>query len=216
VSGGPIRLVICDDHQVVRGGLRLVLNADPGIQVVEDVGTSRAVVSAVGELRPDVVLLDLGLPDTSGVTTIGEILRVAPSSKVLILTMHDDLAYLREAFAAGAHGYVVKAAAHTELIQAVHAVAAGQRYVHPALGASLLNGEAPEEKPREIGPISNLSEREVEVLRMLALGYTNAEMARMLRLSIRTIETYRYRLQHKVGLRSRAELARLARESGIS
>ncbi|MBF6556344.1 MAG: response regulator transcription factor [Acidimicrobiales bacterium] len=216
MSGGSIRMVICDDHQVVRRGLLLVLNADPEITVIGDVGTSGAVVAVAAECHPDVVLLDLGLPDSGGIDTIAKIHQVSPTTKVLILTMHDDIAYLREAFAAGAHGYVVKAAADTELLQAVHAVAAGERYVHPALGASMLTVDRVNEKPHETGTVSKLSEREVEVLRLLALGYTNSEMATMLQLSIRTVETYRYRLQQKVGLRSRAELARLARESGIS
>lgn len=216
MSNGTIRIVICDDHEVVRGGLRLVLNADPGISVVDDVGTSQAVVASARGQRPDVVLLDLGLPDAGGVETIGEILNVSPSSRILVLTMHDDVAYLRETFAAGAHGYVVKAAAHTELLQAVRTVASGGRYVHPSLGASLLTADLANEKLRKTGSVCDLSDREIEVLRLLALGYTNSEMAKMLRLSIRTVETHRYRLQQKVGMRSRAQLARLARESGIS
>jgi DNA-binding NarL/FixJ family response regulator len=126
------------------------------------------------------------------------------------------VAYLREAFAAGAQGYVVKAAAHTDLLQAVHAVAGGGRYVHPALGASLATTDWVNKKLRKAGSICDLSEREVDVLRLLALGYTNSEMAKMLRLSVRTVETHRYRLQQKIGVRSRAQLARLARESGIS
>lgn len=211
-----ITLVICDDHAVVRGGLRLVLNADPRITVIGDVGTAHELLDAVGRANPDLVLLDIGLPGTSGVEVIQDVLSASPKSKILILTMHDDVAYLREAFAAGAHGYVVKAAAHTELIQAVHAVASGERYVHPTLGAALLTAGAVNEKLRESGQVSDLAEREVDVLRLLALGYTNSEMASMLQLSIRTVETYRYRLQQKVGLRSRAALARLAREAGIS
>ncbi|HEY1971993.1 MAG TPA: response regulator transcription factor [Pseudonocardia sp.] len=216
MSEEMIRVVLCDDHAVVRGGLRLVLNADPGISVIDDVGTSRAVVASARERKPDIVLLDLGLPDVGGVETIAEIRRASPSSRIVILTMHDDVAYLREAFAAGAHGYVVKAAAHTDLLQAVHTVAAGGRYVHPALGASLATADSVNEKLRKAGAVGDLSEREVDVLRLLALGYTNSEMAKMLRLSIRTVETHRYRLQQKVGVRSRAQLARLARESGIS
>jgi DNA-binding NarL/FixJ family response regulator len=216
VNDQQITLVICDDHAVVRGGLRLVLNADPRITVIGDVGTAHELLDAVGRANPDLVLLDIGLPGTSGVEVIQDVLSASPKSKILILTMHDDVAYLREAFAAGAHGYVVKAAAHTELIQAVHAVASGERYVHPTLGAALLTAGAVNEKLRESGQVSDLAEREVDVLRLLALGYTNSEMASMLQLSIRTVETYRYRLQQKVGLRSRAALARLAREAGIS
>lgn len=210
----PVRVVICDDHKVVRAGLSRVLAEKEDIEVVADVGTASEMAAATARLHPDVVILDIALPDASGITAIEGVIRSSPKTKVLILTMHDDVAYLREAFAAGALGYVLKAAADVELIHAVHDVAAGKRYVHPELGAALLGaGGKPIDQPgdRELG----LSEREVEILRLLALGHTNPEMAALLNLSVRTVETYRYRLQQKVGLRSRAELARLARDSGI-
>ena len=209
-----LTLVICDDHQVVRGGLRRVLMEDQRINVASDVGTAGEAVAEVARVRPDVLVLDLSLPDASGISIIEQVLSASPDTKVLVLTMHDDVAYLREAFAAGALGYVLKAAADIELIHAVHEVARGQRYVHPALGAALLANE-PNPDALRVGPKLGLSEREAEILRLVALGYTNAEMADMLKLSVRTVETYRYRLQQKVGLRSRAELARLARESGL-
>ncbi|HEX3613164.1 MAG TPA: response regulator transcription factor [Sporichthyaceae bacterium] len=215
----PIRLVICDDHRVVREGLRRVLSEDPDLLVLADVGTSADVVGACAQHRPDVVVLDVTLPDGSGIGAIPRIAAVSPGTRVLVLTMHDDLAYLREAFAAGAAGYVLKAAADVELFDAVHQVFAGHRYVHPTLGAALIDAQT-DPGPNGVGKPSvsmthGLSEREAEILRYLALGYTNTEMAQMLTLSVRTVETYRLRLQQKVGLRSRAELARLARESGL-
>lgn len=208
-----LRVLICDDHKIVRGGLRRMLAEDPAILVTDDVGTAAEVVATAARTKPDVVVLDVGLPDRSGLSAIGLIIAESPRTKILILTMHDDVAYLREAFAAGALGYLHKAAADIELIQAVRDVAAGIRYVDPALGAALLELNSP--TPARETRLSGLSEREAEILRLLALGYTNPEMADMMGLSVRTVETYRYRLQQKVGLRSRAELARLARESGL-
>lgn len=210
----PVRVVICDDHKVVRAGLSRVLAEKEDIEVVADVGTASEMAAATARLHPDVVILDIALPDASGITAIEGVIRSNPQTKVLVLTMHDDVAYLREAFAAGALGYVLKAAADVELIHAVYDVANGKRYVHPELGAALLGaGGPPTDGPGD--PELGLSEREVQILRLLALGHTNPEMAALLNLSVRTVETYRYRLQQKVGLRSRAELARLARDSGI-
>jgi two-component system response regulator NreC len=209
-----IRVLLCDDHKIVRSGLRRVLAEDPGIDVVGDFGTATEVIAEVRRLTPDVVVMDISLPDSSGIEAIGRVLQASPGTGVLMLTMHDDVAYLREAFSAGALGYVLKAAADVELIQAVYEVASGKRYVHPVLGAALLASESTSTGPQESAALG-LSDRETEILRFLALGYTNSEMATMMQLSIRTVETYRYRLQQKVGLRSRAELARLARETGL-
>lgn len=208
-----LRVLICDDHTIVRGGLLRVLGADPEIEVVADVGTVAEAVAAAGRELPDVVIMDLTLPDGSGITAIELIAAASPKTRALVLTMHDDVAYLREAFAAGAAGYVVKAAADVELLRAVREVGAGLRYVHPAMGAALLQA-GPDERPTD-AVVAGLSEREAEILRLLALGYTNPEMAELLVLSVRTVETYRYRLQQKVGLRTRAELARLARDCGL-
>ncbi|KLL09838.1 response regulator [Protofrankia coriariae] len=214
MTNDRLRVLLCDDHRIVRGGLRRMLAEDSGILVVADVGTAAEAVAAAGRLQPDIVVLDIGLPDSSGISAIGRILGASPASRVLMLTMHDDVAYLREAFASGALGYVLKAAADIELIQAIHDVAKGERYVHPTLGAALLGRDTSAEG-RSVSTVAGLSEREAEILRLLALGHTNPEMAEVLDLSVRTVETYRYRLQQKVGLRSRAELVRLAREMGL-
>ncbi|AEH10058.1 two component transcriptional regulator, LuxR family [Candidatus Protofrankia datiscae] len=214
MTNDRLRVLLCDDHRIVRGGLQRMLAEDSGILVVADVGTAAEAVAAAGRLQPDIVVLDIGLPDGSGISAIGRILGASPASRVLMLTMHDDVAYLREAFASGALGYVLKAAADIELIQAIHDVARGERYVHPTLGAALL-GRDTNVEGRSVSTVAGLSEREAEILRLLALGHTNPEMAEVLDLSVRTVETYRYRLQQKVGLRSRAELVRLAREMGL-
>jgi two-component system, NarL family, response regulator NreC len=209
-----LRLVLCDDHKIMRSGLRHVLAENPDIDVVSDVGTAGEAIDAVRRIRPDILILDLSLPDASGVSIIDQVHEASPGTGVLVLTMHDDVAYLRKAFAAGAQGYVLKAAADVELMQAVTEVAAGRRYVHPALGAALLADGPDVHEPGRERELP-LSEREKEILRSVALGYTNPEMARTMGLSVRTVETYRHRLQQKLGLRSRAELARFAREAGL-
>lgn len=194
---------------MVRSGLRMVLSEEPGIDVVGEAGTAAEAVDLAENLRPDVFVVDLGLPDRPGAWATRAILKASPDTRVLMLTMHSDIEYLREAFAAGASGYVVKEAAGGELVQAIRVVASGGQYVHPTLGSALL-------KPRQEPPeLSGLSQREVEILRLVALGHTNGEIAETLHLSIRTIESHRAHIQQKVGVRSRAELARLARDAGL-
>lgn len=210
----PLRLVLCDDHAVVRAGLLRILEKDaPEIVVVGEAGNADEAVLIVRRENPDVVVMDVGLPGENGISATQRILEASPGTRVLMLTMHDDVAYLRESFAAGAVGYVLKNAADVELVLAVRQVAEGHHYVHPALGAALLAEQPEATVPTRTMP--KLSTRETEVLRHLALGYTNPEMADALHLGVRTIETYRASLQQKLGLRSRAELARFARESGV-
>lgn len=208
-----VTMVVCDDHAVVRDGLRRVLDEDPDIEVAACVGSIAEAMQACRLHQPQVLLLDVTLPDGNGISAIPRLREVSPASNVLVLTMHEDVAYLRQAFAEGAHGYLLKAAADVELLRAVHQVATGVRYVHPALGAALLH--ANDSEAAVSATVEALSDREQEILKYLALGYTNPEMAQMLTLSVRTVETYRLRLQQKVGLRSRAELARLARDAGL-
>lgn len=213
MSEAPIRIVLCDDHSLVRGGLRRLLEDEPGFDVVGEAATAADAISLVGTTRPDVVLMDLSLPGEDGISATRCISAEHPGTHVLVLTMHDDVAYLREAFAAGAAGYVVKKAADVELVAALRTVAAGDTYVHPNLGAALLTQKA---APSGVGGrFADLSPRELEVLRLLAVGFTNPEIAEKLGLSVRTIETHRANVQQKLNLRSRAELARLARDSGL-
>lgn len=211
----PYRVVLCDDHALMRSGLRRILGEAPDIVVAGEAGTARMAVEVARREQPDIVVIDLTLPDESGITAIAGISAVSPRSRVLVLTMHDDVAYLRRAFDAGALGYVAKAAADTDLLHAVREVGAGKRYVDPALGAALVSA-MPSPVPPARSPVAALSERELQILQLLALGYTNPEMAARLQLSVRTIETYRSRIQQKVGLRSRAELASLARSAGLT
>jgi DNA-binding NarL/FixJ family response regulator len=208
-----LRVVLCDDHAVVRAGLYRILEDASEITVVGEADNADDAVTVVEREKPDIVVMDVGLPGETGISATQRIMQTCPGTRVLMLTMHDDVAYLRESFAAGAVGYVLKNAADVELILAVRQVSEGRRYVHPALGAALL-AEQPEVPP-PTRAVPKLSARETEILQHLAQGYTNPEMADSLHLSIRTIETYRASLQQKLGLRSRAELVRFARESGV-
>jgi two-component system response regulator NreC len=208
----PIRVLVVDDHAVVRAGLRRVLDAEPDIETVgEAENAERAIFEAIHH-TPDVVLMDVVMPGKSGIEIIPSLRQSAPQSKILILSMQDDPRYLREAFEAGASGYVLKEAADTEVVDAVRTVAAGERYVHPALGARLVQAEAEERRRAEEDP---LSEREHEVLRLLALGHTNQKIAKMLYISVRTAETHRAHIMQKLRLSSRAELVRHALAEGL-
>ena len=207
-----IRVLVVDDHAVVRSGLRRVLDADPEIETVgEAADADRAVFEAI-ETRPDVILLDVMMPGKTGIEGMPAILQAAPDAKVLVLSMQDDPRYVREAFDAGASGYVLKEAADSDVVTAVKAVAAGDRYVHPSMAAKLFDADAAERKRAEDNP---LSDREREVLGLLALGHTNQEIAKMLFISVRTAETHRAHIMRKLGLGSRAELVRYALAEGL-
>lgn len=207
-----VRIVIVDDHAVVRSGLRLLLDAENGLETVAEAGSARDAVFEVRKHKPDVVLMDVVLPDKSGIEATADVLAEAPDAKVLILSMEDDPSYVREAFAVGASGYVLKEAADTELVAALRQVAAGEKYVNPALGARLATAEAEASARAEADP---LSDREREVLRLLALGHTNQEIAKTLFISVRTAETHRAHIMQKLRLTTRAELVRYALAQGL-
>jgi len=207
-----IRVLIVDDHAVVRSGLRRLLDAEADIETVgEAANADRAVFEAI-EAKPDVVLMDLVMPEKGGIEGMPALLQAVPETRVLVLSMQDDPRYVRGAFEAGASGYVLKDAADTEVVSAIRAVAAGERYVHPALGAKLVSAEAEGRRRAEQDP---LSEREREVLRLLALGHTNQEIAEQLYISVRTVETHRAHIMQKLSLSSRADLVRYAIAEGL-
>jgi two-component system, NarL family, response regulator NreC len=208
----PIRVLIVDDHAVVRSGLRRVLDAEDDIEAVAEAPSAERAVFEALEHRPDVVLMDVVMPGKSGIEGMPALLQAVPEVKVLVLSMQDDPRYVHEAFEAGASGYVLKEAADTDVVGAVRAVAAGERYVHPALGARLVAAEAAERRRADEDP---LSEREREVLRLLALGHTNQEIAGLLYISVRTAETHRAHIMQKLGLSNRAELVRYALEQRL-
>ena len=207
-----IRVLVVDDHAVVRSGLRRVLDAEDDIETVGEAANAERGIFEAMEHKPDVVLMDVTMPGQSGVDALPALLQSVPTTRVLMLSMHDDPAYVRAAFEAGASGYVLKEAADSDVVAAVRSVAAGERYVHPALGAKLVAAEAEERRRAEADP---LSDREREVLRLLALGHTNQEIAGMLYISVRTAETHRAHIMQKLRLSSRAELVRYALDSGL-
>jgi two-component system response regulator NreC len=210
IAAGPtttIRVVIVDDHQLVRSGLRRLLEAEDDV-MVEDEGASADDAVRLARLhKPDVVLLDVVMPGRSGLGAVPEIKQAAPKAEVLVLSMQDDPSYVREAFSAGASGYLLKEAADNELVEAVREVAAGRRYVHPVLGARLAAADTDAEAKVAADP---LSAREREVLRLLALGHTNQEIAKTLYISVRTAETHRAHIMQKLRLATRADLVRYA------
>jgi two-component system response regulator NreC len=204
VSEKPVRIVIADDHAVVRSGLRLVLEAEDGFEVVAEAGTTEDARRLTRAHRPDVLVLDLNMPGGPSLGIIPELLESTPESAVVVLTMQDEPAYAREALRSGARGYVLKEAADDELVLAVRAAADGGTYLNPALGARLAA------EPPPSGPPDDLTGREVEVLGLIALGHTNAEIGEQLFLSVRTVESHRAHIQQKLRRSKRAELVRYA------
>jgi two-component system, NarL family, response regulator NreC len=207
-----VRVLIVDDHAVVRSGLSMVLAAEDDLEVVGEAGNARDAIFESRALKPDVILLDVVMPDQSGLDVLPTLLHEHPQVRVLVLSMQDDPQYVRRAFAEGASGYVLKEAADTEVVAAIREVAGGGRYVHPELGARLIAAAAEQERRAEEDP---LSDREREVLRLLALGHTNQEIAKQLYISIRTAETHRAHIMQKLRLSTRAELVRYAIAHGL-
>ena len=207
-----IRVLIVDDHAVVRAGLKLLVDAEADLETVGEASDAREAVFEARSSNPDVILLDVVMPGQSGLEAMPTLLHEHPETRILILSMQDDPHYVREAFARGASGYVLKEAADTEVVGAIREVARGGRYVHPELGARLIAAEAAAERRAEADP---LSEREREVLRLLALGHTNQEIAKRLYISVRTAETHRAHIMQKLHLGSRAELVHYAIAQGL-
>jgi len=205
-----IRLVIADDHAVVRSGLRMLLDAEEDFEVVAEAGDVTAARRYVGAHRPDVLILDLNMPGEPSLQAIPELRESSPDTQIVVLTMQHDPAYAREALRAGALGYVLKEAADSELVKAIRLAAEGRTYLHPELGARLAA-----EPSTPAGPPDDLTEREVEVLGLIALGHTNREVGEKLYLSVRTVESHRAHIQQKLRLSTRAELVSYALEHGL-
>ena len=208
-----IRVLLVDDHGVVREGLRSLLAAHPGIEVVGEAADGSAAVDRAAELRPDVVVMDITMPGLNGARATGRVRTACPGVKVLALTAHEDKAYLRQMLEAGATGYVLKRAAAGELVQAVRAVAAGGVYLDPALAGYVAGGLVSAATKQALTG-SELSDREEEVVRLVADGYSNKQIATRLVLSVKTVETYKARSMEKLGLKDRIELVRYARRRG--
>lgn len=202
-----ISIVLADDHTVVRRALRVLLEEEPGFEVVAEAEDADGAVRYLRGHKPDVLILDLNMPGRPSLEAIGEMREASPQTKIVVLTMQKEPAFARQALQQGVLGYVLKEAADDELVQAVRSAAAGETYLQPALGAKL--AAEPE------GDAGDLSERETDVLRLIALGHTNAEIAEKLYISVRTVETHRAHIQQKLGVSSRAELVQSALSRGL-
>lgn len=207
----PIRIVLADDHVVVRAGLRLLLDADPEFEVVSEASDADTALQAVLGHKPDILILDLNMPGRrTSLEALPLVVERNAGTRVVVLTMQDDPEFARQAMRAGAKAYVLKEAADTDLVEAIRQAHQGQTYLTPSVGAKL--AAAP---PEPSGRPGALSDREYDVLRMIALGHTNAEIAAELYLSVRTVETHRSHVQQKLGLTTRAELVRYAIDHGM-
>ncbi len=208
-----IRVLLADDHAVLRAGLRMLIEAQSDMIVVGEAGDGLEALAQVEKLAPDVLLLDLSMPRLGGLAALGRLRQTVPQTRILVLTMHDDEEYLRAALQSGVAGYVIKRAAETELLTAIRAVMRGEFYLHPGVTRLLLDDILP---PLPLtDPWETLSEREQQVLRLVALGHTSAEIASTLSLSAKTIETYRARGMKKLELRTRAQLVRHVLRQGL-
>ncbi|OIO88128.1 MAG: DNA-binding response regulator [Anaerolineae bacterium CG2_30_58_95] len=209
------RILLADDHAVLRAGLRLLLENQPDFEVTGEAASGLEALELAEKLQPDLILLDLTMPGLNGLDALPVLRKSAPDARILILTMHDDPQYLRQALKNGASGYVLKKAADTELLSAVRAVLRGEVYVHPSMTRVLLDDMLTDAPAAPADAWESLSEREQAVLKLVALGYTGAEIAGQLNLSVKTVETYRARGMEKLGLPNRAALVRFALKKGL-
>ena len=209
-----MQILVVDDHAILRSGLRLLIDAQPTLNVAGEAGSGADAVAQARTLQPDLILLDLSMPDGDGLSIIGTLRAVAPHARILILTMHDDTSHLRQALDAGASGYVLKNAVDQELLMAIRAVRRGETYVHSAMTQKLVEALTQPAAANPADPWADLSEREFEVMKLVALGYTNAEIAQEIHLSVKTVESYRSRGLVKLGLETRAQLVQSALQHG--
>lgn len=213
----PIRVLIVDDHRLLRAGLKTLLNSDPNLEVIGEATSGEEALQVTKEANPDVVLMDIGLAGMDGMEATQRLVKQMPGIKVLVMTMHEDSELVKECIRVGAAGFIIKRAAESELIDAIYAVWRGIVYIHPSMVASLIssspaattpkNGNEEEKEP--------LSAREIEILRMIVQGYSNRQIGSALNISVRTVETHRSNVMEKLNLHSRVELVRYATEHGM-
>jgi two-component system, NarL family, response regulator NreC len=209
--------MIADDHAILRSGLRLLVNGQADMEVVSEAPDGEQAVQAAHETRPHVALMDLTMPRTRGMRALQAIVRECPETRVLVLTMHDDPAYLQSVFSAGASGYVLKRSVDAELLAAIRAVHRGGTFVDPSLANLLVQDVLAKRgaKVRPKRPVNILSDRELQVLKLVARGYSSQQIAKQILVGVKTVETYRSRLAQKLGLRTRSDVVRFAVQMGL-
>ena len=213
-----INIILADDHAVLRSGLRLMLNTQEDFEVVGEAANGEEAICLCREKKPDIILLDLNMPGLSGLDVIEDIKRDNPGIKILVLTMHDDEGYLKRVLKSGCSGYILKRAADVELISAIRTVYGGEVFVDPSLVKHLVNdfiGPKDSDEKHHVKTAGTLSERENEVLKFIALGYTNRQIADELFLSVKTVETHKSKIKEKLNIRSRSDLVRYAMQNGL-
>jgi two-component system response regulator NreC len=216
-EGNPLnklRVLLADDHAVIREGLKSLVNAQPDMHVVGEAENGRVALQRASEVQPDVVVMDVSMPELNGIEATGRLKQTSPQVKVLVLTVHEDKGYLRQLLKAGASGYVLKRAVAQELIHAIRTIAAGGVYLDPALAGKVVGSYIRKRSVEDELLNTDLSPRETEVLSLVAWGYSNKEIANKLEISIRTVETYKARLMEKLDLHSRADMVRYALHQG--
>ncbi|HEX7049536.1 MAG TPA: response regulator transcription factor [Longimicrobiales bacterium] len=211
----PIRILLVDDHAVLRAGLRALLDAEPDLRVVGEASTGEEGVERARELRPDIVVMDLSMPGIGGLEATRRIAALEQNPKILVLTVHAEEEYLLPVLEAGGSGYVTKTSADEDLIEAIHTVARGEVFLYPSAAKLLLKGYREAEVGREAGPLERLSDREREVLALTAEGFSSSEIGEKLFISPKTVDTYRSRIMEKLGLKHRSELVRFALRTGL-
>ncbi len=209
-----LHIFLADDHEVLREGLKRLIDEQPDMEVVGEASNGRSTCQQVKNLRPEVVVMDVSMPDMNGVQATKRIRQECPDVKVMALTAHEEQAYLRQLLQAGASGYVLKRAASKELIHAIRVVAAGQVYLDPSVAGQVVSSFVGRKSEQSATGGGDLSERETEVLRLIALGHSNKEIAAQLDISVKTVETYKTRLMEKLDLHSRADIVRYALRQG--
>jgi len=214
MTSPPSRVLMVDDHPVVLAGLKALVEADPDFTVVGNARDGRNALRLAKQLLPDVVVLDISMPEMNGIEVATALLAEQPRCRVLVLTVHEDRAYLRQLVEVGVSGYLLKRSASDELIRALHAVVSGGVYLDPAIAGKVVGRPARGTLHPELGQTGELSERETEVLRLVACGHSNKEISARLGISVKTVETYKARAMEKLGYRSRVELVRYAADQG--
>jgi DNA-binding NarL/FixJ family response regulator len=207
---GKLRVFLADDHEMLREGLRMLVNSQSDMECVGEAGDGRAAIKGVSELRPDVAVLDISMPELNGLQATERIKQACPEAKILTLTRHTDDGYLQLLLKAGVSGYVLKQSASSVLVAAIRAVAAGQTFLDPAITEKVVGSYVAKSASKGVVPLSEPSEREAEVLRLIAWGFSNKEIAARLDLSVKTVEVHKANAMRKLGMRSRIDIVRYA------